>query len=81
MVATLCNTFIADNLPHLINTFVIGQLVSFLDSASICQTLRACPRPDSSPVPASSTTNQLSESAAVVGQHLSESGELSSEFR
>ena len=78
MVATLCNTFIADNLPHLINTFVIGQLVNFLDSASICQTLRACPRPDSS----SSTTNQLSEPAAeVVGQHLSESGELSSEFR
>ena len=47
MVETLCNTFIADNLPHLINHFVISQLVNnFLDPASICQTLRACPRPD-----------------------------------
>ena len=68
MVETMCNSFIADNLPHLINHFVISQLVDgFLEPASICQTLRACPRPDSGPVPASSTTNQLSESAVVPG--------------
>ena len=46
MMETLCNTFISDNLPHLINHFVISQLVNnFLDPASICQTLRACHRP------------------------------------
>ena len=57
MMETLCNTFISDNLPHLLNHFVISQLVNnFLDPASICQTLRACHRPD-----------QLSESVLAPG--------------
>ena len=69
MVRIACNTFIADNLPHLINQDVVSGLVNrFLDPASICQTLRACPRPDRSPIPASSTTNQLGESAEISGK-------------